>query len=279
MESPCNHRQEFSDLVGKLGEELDLALAALYIAAEDNPSIDIDGSLNHLDQMAHEVSTSLKADSPLADQLNHLSLYLGVKEGFHGNKDDYYNPDNSYFDRVLKNRTGIPITLSLVYMEVGARLGFTLEPIGLPGHVILRCGPSNRPIFIDPYHRGKILLIEDCEALVAEIFGRPVELTDDHFHPITRRQFLIRLLSNLKSTYIQRNDYQKALASADRICLVDPNQPDNLKQRAWLFRQMGQFSRAISDLRNYLKLRPTPEDSKKIEAEIASLWTTIASLN
>ena len=271
MENPCNHRQEFSDLVGKLGEDLDLALAALYIAAEDNPSIDIYGSLNHLDQLAHEVSTSLQADSPLVEQLNHLSLYLGVKEGFHGNKDDYYNPDNSYFDRVLKSRTGIPITLSLVYMEVGARLGITLEPIGLPGHLILRCGPSNQPIFIDPYHRGKILLIEDCEALVAEIFGRHVELTDDHFHPISRRQFLIRLLSNLKSTYIQRNDYQKALAAADRICLVDPNQPDNLKQRAWLFRQMGQFSRAISDLRNYLKLRPTPEDSKKIEAEIASL--------
>ncbi len=279
MDTPSDYRRKFADMVGRLGEDLDLALAALYIAAEDGQSPDIDGSMRLLDQLAQDASLDMKPATPLPDRLQHLALYLGVKEGFSGNKDDYYNPNNSYLNRVLETRTGIPITLSLIYMEVGNRLGIPLEPVGLPGHLVLRAGTPKQPLFLDPFHRGRVLSPEDCQDMMAGIFGRPIQLTDAHFEPISRRQFIIRLLTNLKGAHAQHKDYSRALAAADRISLVDPHQGNNLKERAWLFREMGQFRRAISDLQSYLKLQPQAEDAKRVEGEIESLWKTIATLN
>ncbi len=279
MDTKTVYRQLFADMVGRLGEDLDLAQGALYIAAEDSPDVDIEGSNSILDQMAQEVSENLEPSMDLPAKLRRLSLYLGVTQGFCGDEEDYYNPRNVYLNQVLKRKRGIPITLSLVYMEVGSRLGIFFEPIGLPGHLVMRAGSPDTEIYVDPFHYGRLLSREDCAHLIRNMFGGKVELTDHHFRPYTKRQFLIRLLANLKNVYTKRGDYHRAIAAADRVALVDPHMSSNLKERAWMFSRTNQYGRAIEDLESYLKLQPEAEDAKRVRGQIRALWKTIATLN
>ena len=256
MNTKAVYRQLFADMVGRLGEDLDLAQGALYIAAEDSPDVDIEGSNSILDQMAQEVSENLEPSMDLTAKLR-----------------------NVYLNQVLKRKRGIPITLSLVYMEVGSRLDIFFEPIGLPGHLVMRAGSPDTEIYVDPFHYGRLLSREDCVHLIRNMFGGKVELTDQDFMPYTKRQFLIRLLANLKNVYTKKGDYHMAIAAADRVALVDPHMSTNLKDRAWMFCRTNQYGRAIEDLESYLKLQPEAEDAKRVRGQIRALWKTIATLN
>ena len=279
MEPSTYYRQLFADMVGRLGEDMDLARAALCIAAEDCGDVDPEASIQALENLALEASESLDPSMDLASRIERLSLYLGLKQGFSGDKGDYYNPFNVYLNQVLERKRGIPITLSLIYMEVGARLGIEFDAIGLPGHLVIRSGPPHRELYVDPFHRGRLLSRSDCEEMIGKIHGGKVELRDEFFQPYTKKQFLVRLLANLKNMYARAGDYPKAIAAADRTSLIEPTMGSNLRDRAWMFHQTGQYRKAIGDLEAFLKLKPNAEEAKKAREQIRTLWKTIATLN
>ncbi len=273
------YREMFADLVGRRGEDIDLAMGALYVAAEDTPAVDIEGATRILDRLAEEAGEGLEPSMDLRAKLSALSYHLGVTQDYRGDRDDYYNPNNVYLDHVLATKRGIPVTLSLIYMEVGYRLGLSLEPIGLPGHLVIRAASQDADIYVDPFHYGRLLSKDECVDLIRDLFGERARPSDDDFQPYSKRQFLVRLLTNLKGMHVRRGDYGKAMAAADRIALIDPRMGSNLKERAWIFQRVGQRRRAIEDLESYLDLYPDAGDKERVRGQIQDLWKTIASLN
>ena len=279
MNDPHKYRRLFADMVGRLGDDIDLARGALYIAGEDGQDTDVEASIRALDELAIGASEGLEPSMDMPTKLARLGMYLGLKEGYRGDTIDYYNPQNVYLDRVLERRKGIPITLSLIYMEVALRLGIVCEAIGLPGHLVIRAGDPEMGLFMDPFHRGRLLSKDDCLELISEMYGERVEIRNEFFQPYTKKQFLTRMLANLKNMHIRRKNYAEAIAAADRMALIDPNLGSNLKERAWMFRETGQHRKAVDDLQAYLKLQPDLEEAEMVKWEIQLLRRILASLN
>src|SRR5437899_3280203 len=181
--------------------DVDLAEASLLIAGEEYPDLDPVRYLARLDELGsalrHEAGGARGEDAVAA--LNRLLFQV---EGFRGNTEDYYDPRNSFLNDVLDRRTGIPITLSLIYMEVGKRLGLSLEGVGMPGHFLVKCLPEGLEIFIDPFHQGEILLEEGCKKRLMEIYGNDFQFKRSFLDSVGKRQILSRMLTNLKGIYL-----------------------------------------------------------------------------
>ena len=279
MDTSTAYRELFTNLVGHLGQDFDLARGAFYIAAEDSPTVDVEESTAILDRLAGEVSERLEPSMDLHAKLRTLSRHLGVTLGYSEDKQDSYNPKNLYLDQVLTRKKGVSIALSLVYMEVGARLGILFEPIGLPGSLVMRAASREADIYVDPLHHGKLMSKEDCGNLIGDLLGEKVRLPDEYFQPYTKRKFLVHLLSNLKKIHVRKRNYQGAIAAADRVSLLDPYLGSNLKERAWMFYRTNRFRRAIEDLETYLDIYPVANDANSVRGQIRRLWKTLVSLN
>ena len=273
------YRELFANLVDPLRQDFDLARGALYIAAEDSPAVDIEESTATLDRLAGEVRERLEPSMDLNAKLRTLTHHLGVTVGYSGDQHDSYNPRNLYLDQVLTRKKGVPIALSLVYMEVGARLGIFFEPIGLPGSMVMRAASQKDDIYVDPFHHGTLMSKEDCGNLIADLLGEKVQLPDEFFQPYTKRKFLVHLLSSLKKMHVRKRNYHRAIAAADRVTLLDPYLGSNLKERAWMFYKTNRFGLAINDLETYLDLHPLANDANSVRGQIRKLWQTLASLN
>lgn len=272
-------RTNFADIVGRLGEDLDLLRASLYIADEDCGGINFEQIYDELNVLAVAASDYMRPSAAFPANIKSLSKFLSVVQGFTGNLDKYYLADNIYFHKVLDKKKGIPISLSLIYMEVGKRLGIYFEPIGLPGHMLIRGTQGSDQIYLDPFNHGKILTKDECYELFDKMFGGKVVLTEKSFKVTTKREFLVRQLLNLINVHMKSNNYIQALSAIDRIELVIPTDGQNFKDRSKVFRAVGKYSRAIHELECYLKLRPLPLDEKAIRRKIRELWVIIAALN
>src|SRR5579859_4383872 len=221
-------RQEFTTLI--LGDDanIDLARAALLIAAEEYPNLDFHLYLSRLEELAEHVRTrmihlEMQLTNPPTtvnqcfDVLHAMNGVLFEQERFRGNRIDYYNPQNSFLNRVLERRLGIPLSLSLVYMEVGKRLGLHIAGVGMPFHFIVRCDFQNASIYIDPYEKGKFLSEQDCRKRLSLIFKNEGDFDPEWLEPLNSRQLLVRMLTNLKNIYIHKGDFSRALMACDRI--------------------------------------------------------------
>lgn len=260
MEFPVA-RQRFYQAIQLPDDQIDLAVAALYIAQEEYPDLEVEAYLNALDTMAAEVAERLPSvDYPLRI-IQTINQYLYQDLGFQGNADQYYDPDNSYLNQVIDRRTGIPITLSLVYLEVAKRLDFPMVGIGMPGHFLIRPVVDEMQVFVDPFHGGEILFPEDCQNRLSEIFSSSVELRPEFLAPVTARQFLVRMLGNLKGIYLGQRDLPKALAAIDRILLLFPDAIAEQRDRGLLHYQLNQWSQARQDLETYLVEAPSAQDA------------------
>src|SRR5438552_14797950 len=185
--------REFRDLLRM--PEIDLAGAALAIARIEHPELPIEPSLAALDGLAARSGVSKAGGGRPA--LDRLREFLFGEEGFRGNADDYYDPRNSCLNDVLDRRLGIPITLSVLVMEVGRRVGLEIQGIGLPGHFCVGARVGDELLVLDPFGGGRRLGRDEAEAIVSRVVGRPVELTDTHFVPATKAQIVVRMLRNL----------------------------------------------------------------------------------
>jgi regulator of sirC expression with transglutaminase-like and TPR domain len=254
-------RQRFYQEVRQPPEAINLAQAALYLAQENYPELDVEEYLNALDSMAAEVEERLPPERYPLRVIQTLNDYLYVDLGFQGNTNDYYDPRNSFLNEVIDRRTGIPITLSLVYLEIAERIGFPMVGVGMPGHFLIRPVAQDMTVFVDAFHQGEVLFAEDCHERLRQMYGEQAELRPEFLAPIDPPHFLIRMLTNLKFVYLNRQDIPNALATIERILFLVPDAPQELRDRGLIYYQMGRWPEARIDLHNYLDLTPAAQDA------------------
>ncbi|WP_088892038.1 SirB1 family protein [Leptolyngbya ohadii] len=254
-------RQRFYQEIRQPDEAIDLAKAALYLAQEEYPDLDAEEYLNALDTMAAEIKERLPEEAYPLRIIKTINQYLYEDLGYYGNKDSYYEPENSYLNQVIDRRTGIPITLSLVYLEVAKRLDFPMVGVGMPGHFLIRPVIDEMQIFVDPFSQGEVLFAEDCQQRLSEIYGRPIEMRPEFLQPVTAHYFLVRMLNNLKVIYLNQSDIPRSLATIERILLLFPDSPIDQRDRGLLYYQTGRWTEASQDLEDYLLQVPDAQDS------------------
>lgn len=277
MTSPA--RERFTALVSGPEEDLDLAEAALLIAQEEQPDLDVARYLKRLDQLADAVRAALPPSPTPNDTLKGLNTHLFFKEGLRGNTSEYYDPRNSFLNDVLDTKTGIPITLSVIYMEVGRRLGLALVGIGFPGHFLVRySGPDGEQI-LDPFLGGASLSEAQLAAKLRNMYGEKNPLAaqvSKLLTPATKKEILTRMLGNLKGVYLNKGDFERALGVIDRILLIRPDAATEFRDRGAVQQRLGRMQGAVRDFKQYLALAPDAPDADRIRALIQR---SVAQLN
>lgn len=258
-------RQRFYQEVHLPDEQIDLARAALYMAQEEYADLEPEKYLNALDMMASEVAEQLTPERYPMRVLQIVNQYLYNNLGFHGNNTDYYDPRNSYFNEVLDRRMGIPITLSLVYLEVTKRLDFPMVGVGMPGHFLIRPIVGEMEVFVDPFNQGEILFPEDCASRLNQVYGTPVEWRSEYLQTVTNRQILARMLTNLKVIFLSRGDIDRGLAAIERVLILFPDAPSERRDRGLIYYQQRRLTEAAADLEAYLQTATNRKDIEIIE--------------
>ena len=255
--------EQFDQLGGMPEDQIDLAWAALLIAASEYPELDVVGQMEVLDSLAAGAAKGMGDDGDPLSSVNNLSAYLFDEVGFHGNESEYYDPRNSYLNEVLARRMGIPITLSLVCIEVGKRLGVPLEGVGMPGHFLLR--HRDEPgIFIDPFHRGILLSEEECAKLLRDATRTAVPWDQSYLTTVSNRELIARILRNLKGIYLNQRDHQRALGIAGLAVSLQPGIIGERRDRGLIHYQLGNHQAALEDLRIYLAASPPGADTSDV---------------
>ena len=242
--------------------EIDLGETALLFAAAEYPDLDLTREVGLFDSLARAASRAVDGDSPLG-AANALSHFLFDDLGFAGNQRDYYDPRNSYVNEVLKRRVGIPITLSLVYMEVGRRTGVPMQGVGLPGHFLMR--HAEEPgLFVDAFHGGLLLSREECVQRFRDLTHPDEAWSDQYLAPIGKRDMLTRMLRNLKVAHLRRKDNERALLTATMLICLRPDLAEERRDRGVVQSRLGRYAEAIEDLRGYLDQAPASADAEAV---------------
>jgi regulator of sirC expression with transglutaminase-like and TPR domain len=262
-------RARFATQAALPDDQIDLATAALLIAAEAYPQLDIDRYLERLDELAHEGRARLDGARNDAERVGALTRFLFAEKGFVGNQDDYYDRRNSFLNEVLDRRTGIPITLALVYAEVGRRLGLNVRGVGFPGHFLAKI--DGKPeIIIDPFF-GTVLSESQCHERLREVLGRDAPFDRRYLRAATPREILVRMLNNLKHIHLQTKELDQALSCCERILLLTPDNSYELRDRGLLYLQLECYGAARSDLERFLQLAPDDEHADTIRQSLIEI--------
>ncbi|ABG49958.1 conserved hypothetical protein [Trichodesmium erythraeum IMS101] len=265
------YRQLFYSEVNKSDEKIDLAKAALYLALEDDKEFEPNKYLDALNTMANEVQETLPATLYPLQIIKSINNYLYNDLGFSGNTIDYYDLRNSCLNQVIERRTGIPITLSLVYLEIAKRINFPMVGIGMPGHFLIRPNFEEAGIYVDAFNKGEILFPQDCQEKLAKIYGQPLKLQPQFLATVSNKQFLARMLTNIKGIYWSQNERLKAIAAIDRILLLFPNAVMEKRDRGVLYYQLDIWAKAREDLESYIVNLPQADDAEIIRKLLAKI--------
>jgi len=257
-------RQYFQQEIAQPDDQINLALSALYIAQEEYADLDVFAYLNALDTMAMEVKERLPFQRYPLRILQSINQYLFEDLGYEGNTTEYYDPRNSFLNQVIERRLGIPITISLVYLEIAKRIDFPMVGIGMPGHFLIRPAVADMEIFVDPFNNGEIMFPDDCQERLTQVYGQPVPMQPEFLVSVTNRQFLVRILSNLKIIYLNGQQLEKALAAVERILLLFPDVPVEIRDRGLIYYQIGRWVSAVNDFETYLAKVPDAQDAPVI---------------
>ncbi|MEW6210408.1 MAG: tetratricopeptide repeat protein [Acidobacteriota bacterium] len=274
-----NIRERFREMVLQEDHRIDLAESALLVAAEEYPRLDVELYKEKLDYFSDIASSRARGLALARDVISALNEALFEDIGFHGNRDHYYDPRNSFLNEVIDRRTGIPITLTIVYMEVARRIGFAVEGVGLPGHFIAKCAEGGEEIFIDPFNSGRVMGEIGCAELLLEMSGGRLKLEPAHLAAATNRQILARMLSNLLAIYGGSNDYTRARAVIERILILSPDSAPHIRDHGLLLAALGENAKAAAELERYLMLAPDAKDTEAIRKQIAAIRQGQAKLN
>ena len=271
----------FEDVISQPEDSIDLAVAALLIAKDEYPDLDIHNHLKKIDELAKRVNNQLNSvkEKSFLTIIQQINMVLFEQEGFYGNIRDYYDPRNSFLNEVLNRRTGIPVTLSLVYMEIGKRLGIQFFGIGMPGHFIVKGWYQGSSLLIDPFHQGRLLNEEDCQKQLREINGKNVQFISSYLDTLNKCSILCRILVNLKMIYLKKKDFSRALNVIEKIILLSPQQPREIRDRGLVHLQLNYFSAAIQDWKKYLQLDPKAPDVEQIRNKLRQVALQVARQN
>lgn len=276
-----NERLEhFAEIVSR--DQFDLAEASFMLAQDLYPGIDIAAYLGQLDDIAAAIRKRIAGDAFAEQKVIALNYYLFNEMRFSGNVEDYYDPRNSYLNQVMERRIGIPITLSILYLEVGKRLGLNLKGISFPGHFLVKLAVKRGQLVLDPFIGGEAQSEADLRARLAQVLppGKAEKAQlDRYLEPATPRQIIARVLRNLKNIYMQTGKLEQALAVMQRMLLVMPESAEELRDRGLVYHQLECFRPALSDLQNYLRRKPEAPDVAEIHGKVVELKQAAARLN
>jgi regulator of sirC expression with transglutaminase-like and TPR domain len=272
-------RREFAALARRPDPEIPLAEAALWVAAEAYPALDVAGYVGRLDRLGRELLPRLAGADTDWERAARLVRFLHGEKRFAGNREQYDDPRNSFLNEVLERGRGLPITLSILYMEVGRRAGLPVAGIGFPGHFLARLGAGELPIVIDAFD-GRIATHADCEARLRAALGPRVAFDPAlHLRAATPREILVRLIGNLKHVYVRIHDYERALACCDRILMLVPDAPTELRDRALVYERLECFAAAAADFERFVELMPPGEASAAAAARLSDLRRRVGLLH
>ncbi len=269
-------------IIGATEQEMNLAEAALLIAAEEYPGLDVDAYLRRLDDLAALVKKQLPARATLEDTLIGLNQVLFVDHGFSGSTDNYYDPRNSFLNEVLDRKIGIPITLSILYIEVGRRLGLHLKGVSFPGHFLVKFSTSEGEVVLDPFSGGSLLSKEDLIELLEETYGQEgasEASLEQLLEAAGKKEILVRVLRNLKGIYLHHKEFSKALTVVDRILLIAPEQAHEIRDRGRIYEHLECFRAALENYQAYLVMQPTAGDAPDVHKRAVELMQIVANLN
>lgn len=259
-------------------EQIDLIRAALVIARTEYPNLDIETYASRVTDLSRRVASRAPDLSPQRT-LKALNEVLFEEMKLRGNRDDYYDPRNSFLNDVFDRGLGIPITLAIVYMEVARSVGFPLSGVGMPGHFLLKHYSNDGELLIDCFDCGHIVTRQDCQSKLDEIYSGEMKLRPEFLHPISRRQILLRMLNNLKTVYLSTRNFRKALAVSDLVLVLYPRSAEDVKQRALLRYSMNLHKLAGEDLDEYLRISPNASDAEEIKQMTLSIRRMLALMN
>jgi regulator of sirC expression with transglutaminase-like and TPR domain len=251
-------------------DELDLLEGALLIAKDAYPALEPAEIEARLDALAEPLIHAGIASMPAPTQARALAEHLFVRLGFRGNRDDYYDPRNSFLNEVVARRVGIPISLSLVYVEVARRSGVAASPVGFPGHFLARIDDLDRRVVVDPFHGGEAL----DEVALADLLrraGSKLRYSSDMIAATPVRHVVARMLMNLRGIYASRGDYAQLLVVLDRLIDILPDGSEELRDRGLLLGRLGAPEAAIRDLEAYVELQPHASDVPEVGRTIDRL--------
>jgi regulator of sirC expression with transglutaminase-like and TPR domain len=267
---------EFRDYARSSDDRLDLLTGALLIARDAHPGLDLEAERARVDELARPLAGRGLAGRPPSVQARLLSDYLFVVCGFHGAKADYYDPRNSFVNDVLDRKTGIPITLAVVYIEVARRLGVSALGVGFPGHFLVRLDDgASEPVIVDPFHQGRLL---DAAALAQLLRQANVRapLSSEMLEPARTRHIVARMLMNLRGIYTSRGDGPRLLLTLDRLIDLLPELSSEVLERAKLYEGLGAPAAAVADYERYLTAEPDGSDANVARAAVERLKRQVA---
>jgi len=261
----------FSKAVSKPDQEIDLARVSLLIAAAEYPELDLSRYLAKLDALAERARDLAALDPGAYRVLACLNYVLFHAERFKGNQDDYYDPRNSFLNWVIERKVGIPITLSVLYMEVARRVGLTVDGVGFPGHFLVTTTCDDQAIFVDAFNGGRIVSHGDLQGLLDKIYGGRLKVRPEFLAPVSKRQIVERMLNNIKAIYSDGRDLRKCLRVADHLLILNPEDPDQLRDRGLLRLRLDDRSGALEDLEKFLRLSPEGGGASVIRERVTEL--------
>ncbi len=262
-------REKFLSLIRGKEEQIPLAEAALWIAAEHQAGLDVGLYLGKLKSLGDEAKASLESGLTGMDAVRGLNRFLYREKGFSGNQREYLDVRNSFLNEVMERRTGIPITLAILYMDIAQRLGLRAEGISFPSHFLVKILEKSE-IILDPFS-GDVLGPAQCEALLARAYGNNAKLQPQFLKSAGKREILARVLRNLKQIFLGKGELAAALACSDRLLSLNPEDPFELRDRGMVYQQLECFSAALKDLEKFLEMKPHDVSAETIREQVMKL--------
>lgn len=268
---PALARQRFRAIASLPEASVDLVEASLVIALEEEPHLDIDPYIAKVGSWSDAVRVRVEGSRDIERIVDSINRLLFEEEGFHGEDEDYYDPRSALLNELLDKHAGLPITLSVLYIEISRRLGLEATGVSLPGRFLVKFTGAFGEIVVDPFDGGRVLSTVELQKILDGVYGGGVKLREHHLRSFSRREILARELAHLKAAYLAHHDLPRAAASVDRLLILDDRDPYELRDRAALAMQMHVYDLAIECLERYLALAPTADDQIRVREQIAYL--------
>lgn len=277
MSEPALIRQRFLEMMQRPDADIELARSALLVAAENDPALDVDAELTRLETWAQQLSDRIDPSWNNLQRLARLRTFMYEELGFKGDVRGYYSPANSLLHSVMSRRLGIPLTLSIVFMEIGWRIGVPFEGVGFPGHFLVRLTGEPGDLLLDPYDHGASVHEDDCKRMIELTTGGTVPFEPSMVRSLGKKDMIARLLFNLKVACLKANDDFGALSAVERLLLLHPNDAPELRDRGLLMYRLDRYRDAHASLEAYLRARPDALDRELIEQHLAALEMMLAT--
>jgi regulator of sirC expression with transglutaminase-like and TPR domain len=268
---PAVARRRFVELVQRSETTMDLTEASLVIALEECPGLDLDHYTGRVAEWSDAIRARIDGSRDVGRIVDALNRFLFDEEGFHGERNAYCDPRAALLNEVLDRHAGMPLSLSILYLELSRRLGLEATGIAFPGHFLVKLTGPFGEILIDPFDGGRVLSARECQDLLDDVYGGGVRLHEHHLRAFPPRSIIARLLSHLKNAYLAQHELERAAASIDRLLILDERDSYELRDRAALAMQMHAYRDAIAYLERYLAINPNAEDRPRVVEEIVYL--------